>query len=131
MRLVIIESPYAGNVALNLAYVRAAMKDCLLRGEAPYASHALYTQLGVLDDTIPEQRTLGIEAGFAWRSVAHATVFYVDLGYSSGMNLGKTAARLQGFPIIERTLPDVLMIEALAPFWAFLPETLQARILSV
>lgn len=42
MRLVIIESPYAGDIALNLRYVRATMEDCIHRGEAPFASHALY-----------------------------------------------------------------------------------------
>lgn len=50
MILVIIESPYAGDVDRNLEYLRAAMRDCLKRGEAPFASHALYTQPGVLDD---------------------------------------------------------------------------------
>ena len=72
MRLVIIESPYAGNVPLNLLYLRACMRDCLSRGEAPFASHALYTQPGVLDDGDPAERAHGIEAGFAWRAVAHA-----------------------------------------------------------
>lgn len=47
MRLVIIESPFAGDVVRNLRYLRACMRDCLRRGEAPYASHALYTQPGV------------------------------------------------------------------------------------
>lgn len=96
MKLVVIESPYAGDVEKNLTYVRAAMKDCFKRGEAPFASHALYTQPGVLDDTNPEERKLGIEAGFEWgdvverigydeREVYPLTVFYVDLGFSKGM----------------------------------------------
>ena len=42
MRRVIVESPYAGDVERNIAYVRAAMRDCLMRGEAPLASHLLY-----------------------------------------------------------------------------------------
>jgi hypothetical protein len=56
---VVIESPYAGDVERNLRYVRACMRDCLLRGEAPYASHALYTQPDVLCDEIPEERQYG------------------------------------------------------------------------
>jgi hypothetical protein len=59
MKLVVVESPYAGDVTRNLEYARAAMADCLARGEAPFASHALYTQIGVLDDTKPEERKLG------------------------------------------------------------------------
>ena len=53
MERVIIESPFAGDVDRNLRYARAAMRDCLLRGESPYASHLLYTQPGVLNDDIP------------------------------------------------------------------------------
>jgi hypothetical protein len=90
VKLVVIESPYAGDVEKNLRYVRACMKDCLYRGEAPYASHALYTQLGVLDDQVPDQRRRGIEAGFAWRNVAELVVFYEDLGWSRGMEAART-----------------------------------------
>jgi hypothetical protein len=85
MRLVVIESPFAGEIQRNLEYVRRCMADCLARGEAPYASHALYTQPGVLRDEIPAERTLGIEAGFAWWRVADAIIFYEDYGYSRGM----------------------------------------------
>lgn len=84
-RLVVVESPYAGDVERNLEYVRACMRDCLTRGEAPFASHALYTQPGVLDDLNPIERKLGIEAGFAWGAHAHCQAFYVDRGWSKGM----------------------------------------------
>lgn len=47
MKRVVIESPFAGDVELNLRYLRACMHHCLKSGEAPYASHALYTQPGV------------------------------------------------------------------------------------
>jgi len=70
MILVILETPYAGDVAGNLAYLRACMRDCLQRGEAPFASHALYTQAGVLRDDVAAEREQGIHAGFAWRRVA-------------------------------------------------------------
>src|SRR6185437_4418161 len=103
MRLVILESPFAGNVERNLAYARAAMLDCLQRGEAPYASHLLYPQ--VLDDTQPAERRTGIEAGLAWGTMADATVVYTDLGLSPGMELGIERARLQGRRVDLRTLP--------------------------
>jgi len=107
MILTIIESPYAGDVERNLAYVRACMRDSLLRGEAPYASHALYTQQGVLDDTIPQERTRGMEAGFAWGRWASRVVFYIDLstkGWSSGMKEGLRRAEQRGVEIRTRTL---------------------------
>lgn len=88
MRLVIVESPYAGDVEANERYARACMADCLRRGEAPYASHLLYTQPGVLDDTKPEERKLGMDAGFEWRWPADATVVYLDRGISKGMQAG-------------------------------------------
>ena len=104
MRLVVIESPYAGDVDRNLRYVRAAMADCLRRGEAPYASHALYTQPGVLDDTIPAQRQLGIAAGFEWGAMADLVAVYLDLGWSSGMRQGVANATDMGIRVEERLL---------------------------
>ena len=107
MILVVIESPFAGDVARNLAYVRAAMADCLRRGEAPYASHALYTQPGVLDDDKPDDRLLGINAGFAWREKADLVAFYVDLGWSRGMDaaLRRLCDERPEMPREIRTLP--------------------------
>lgn len=82
---VIIESPYAGNIPLNVEYARACVKDSLSRNEAPIASHLLFTQPGILDDNDPEERKKGIEAGLSWLSVADKHVFYADLGWSDGM----------------------------------------------
>lgn len=103
-RLVIVESPYAGDIERNVAYARAALRDCLLRGEAPIASHLLYTQPGVLRDEIHEERQHGIDAGLAWGRVADATVVYLDLGISRGMTYGIDAAKAAGRPIEYRTI---------------------------
>lgn len=85
MKKVIIESPYAGNVERNIKYARKCVRHSLSMGEAPIASHLLYTQDGILDDTIPQERELGINAGLAWREVAELHIFYVDYGISKGM----------------------------------------------
>ena len=66
MRRVILESPYAGDVDRNVAYARACLRDSLLRGEAPIASHLLFTQPGVLDDQIPNERQMGISRGMQY-----------------------------------------------------------------
>ena len=50
MRRLMLKSPYAGDIATNVDYARACLRDCLQRGEAPLASHLLYTQPDVLDD---------------------------------------------------------------------------------
>lgn len=102
--LVQLESPFAGDVDRNLGYARAAMRDCLMRGEAPFASHCLYTQTGVLDDLDKAERALGIEAGLAWGSRAEKTVVYVDLGLTAGMHIGIDRAKREGRPVELRTL---------------------------
>lgn len=104
MKLVILESPYAGDVEANVAYARRCVRDSLLRGEAPIASHLLYTQPGILDDAIPAERQHGIDAGLAWRRVAEGTVVYVDLGISTGMQYGIDAAKAAGRTVEFRTL---------------------------
>lgn len=104
MKLVIIESPYAGNIGKNILYVRRCMLDCLKRGEAPFASHALYTQPGVLADDSPEERTQGIEAGLAWGEKADATIVYTDLGTTPRMTLGIERAQKHGRPVEYRQI---------------------------
>ena len=107
-RLVILESPFAGSITLNLDYARECLADSLKRGEAPIASHLLYTQPGVLNDDDPEQRRLGIEAGHAWMKVADAVVFYEDLGMSTGMKNGLVAAHKANVTIEMRKIRNVL-----------------------
>jgi hypothetical protein len=104
MRRVILESPYAGDTENNIRYARLCVRDSLLRGEAPIASHLLYTQPGILDDSIPNERRHGIDAGLAWRSVAEATVVYTDLGISDGMKYGIAAAMDGGLRVEYRTI---------------------------
>lgn len=107
MKLVIIESPYAGDVEANIEYARKCVKDSLSRGEAPIASHLLYTQEGILDDNIPSERQWGIDAGLAWRKVADVSVVYLDLGISKGMHYGILSAVRAGVPIEYRKLGEV------------------------
>ena len=103
LRLVYLESPFAGDVdGRYAAYLKAAMRDSLDRGEAPFASHALYVQF--LDDAIPEERALGIAAGLAWGAKAEATVVYEDYGISPGMQRGIDRAREVGRPVEFRSL---------------------------
>lgn len=104
MRRVVLESPYAGNVERNIQYARMCLRDCLLRGEAPIASHLIYTQPGVLDDNIPEERKLGIEAGLEWGKLAEATVVYEDYGVSRGMQYGIERAEKEGRPVERRRI---------------------------
>ena len=112
MTRVILESPYAGRSRFaplrwlqrlhNIWYARRALADSLARGEAPLASHLLYTQ--VLNDRDPNQRVTGILAGLAWGTVAECTVVYRDLGISPGMRYGIERAENENRPVEYRTL---------------------------
>jgi hypothetical protein len=104
---VIIESPFQGNQIKHKEYLCACMHDCLSRNEAPFASHGLYTQNGVLDDNDSNERDKGIKAGFAWHNIADKMVVYTDLGVTSGMELGIRNAESIGLPVIYRELKEV------------------------
>ncbi|MHA1872624.1 MAG: DUF7768 domain-containing protein [Candidatus Heimdallarchaeaceae archaeon] len=113
MERVVIESPYAADteegIDLNEAYAELAMHDCLVNyNESPYASHLLYTRRFVLRDEVPADRKLGIEAGFYWRDVADKSVFYKDLGWTSGMKKGIDDCVKKGTTSAVRNLPDNL-----------------------
>lgn len=113
---VLLESPFKGrgrswierfaDAETNRRYARAAMRDCLLRGEAPFASHLLYTQDGVLDDDVEKERALGIEAGLIWGACAEFTVVYTDRGITEGMRMGIDRANAEGRTVVMRTIPD-------------------------
>ncbi|MBB2957004.1 hypothetical protein [Pseudoclavibacter helvolus] len=103
-RLVVIESPFAGDVAANIDYARAAVRDSLMRGEAPIASHLLHTQRGILRDDVPEERSLGIAAGHAWIPASSLVAVYLDRGTSAGMRAGIQAALDAGVELEYRYL---------------------------
>lgn len=105
-KLVILESPYAGNIDENILYARGAVRDSLLKGEAPFASHLLYTQEGILNDDIPVEREHGINAGLSWGKAAEKTVVYIDKGISSGMEYGIKKAKSEGREIEFRSLKE-------------------------
>lgn len=104
LKLVIIESPYAGDIEANVEYARAAMRDSIKRCEAPIASHLLYTQPGILRDEVPDERQLGIDCGLAWRTVAQMAAFYADRDWSGGMLAARKVYREEGFPYEVRLL---------------------------
>jgi len=120
VRLVIVESPYSAatpeGLERNVRYARACVADCLRRGEAPLASHLLYTQAGILRNDVLFERQLGIEAGLMWAETADATIVYADMGYSAGMHNGIHRAGRNHRPVEIRrlgrdTLRDVFSSE--------------------
>jgi len=104
-QIVMIESPFSGDIERNAKYARAAIMDSLNRGEAPFASHILYPQQG-LQEPNKEERQRGMEAGFTFRGIASKTVVYQDLGISQGMRLGIEHSIKIGIPVEYRSLPQ-------------------------
>ena len=105
MRIVIIESPYAGDIEANEAYLESCIKDSFSRGEAPLASHGFYTRY--LDDTDTEQRKLGMACGFIWMQVCDLVAVYIDRGISQGMFQGIQQAKAYGKTIDIRSLSEI------------------------
>jgi hypothetical protein len=113
MRLVIVESPYAARKGhwpawwdrwQNIRYARRCVRDCVMRGESPIASHLLLTQRGILRDGVATERLKGIKAGYAWMCKADCVVFYTDRGISDGMKAALLKARELGIPYEQRWL---------------------------
>jgi hypothetical protein len=110
-RYTCVESPFKGidwsETQKNILYARACAKDCLDRGEVPYATHLFFTQRGLLDDRVTEERNKGIRAGkdIEWlmhmasqfvEGVYVCSAFYTDRGMSHGMEFGLNEAKTVG-----------------------------------
>jgi hypothetical protein len=81
-----------------------ALLNSLLRGEAPFASHLLYTQVW---SEKPEIRANGIKAGVEVHHVCSQVVLYTDLGVSTGMKAAEDHAALIGAERGRRTILDM------------------------
>ncbi|MEI7718931.1 MAG: hypothetical protein WCI72_03615 [archaeon] len=126
---VLIESPFKGKdwseTRRNILYARLCVRDSILRGEAPFASHLFYTQTGILDDKIEEERMRGINAGLTWGEDAQLSAFYQDFGFSRGMEYGLKHAQEVGRPIEKRSLGSseevYFLLEEMAKKEPFIP----------
>jgi len=99
--IVMVESPYSGDVENNLHYLRRAMRDCIFRGEIPFATHAFGPQF--LDDTIPGERELGIVLG-QYLIEPDFIAFYLDRGWSHGMREAECYYKELSFPTEYRKI---------------------------
>lgn len=114
-KLVYIESPFKGKdwseTARNVYYARLCVRNSLLRGETPYASHLFFTQTGILSDAIPEERMLGILAGQAIGDKFDLRAIYEDFGISRGMKFGIKRAQQINQPIDYRKLSEKMNLD--------------------
>lgn len=95
----VIESPYAGDVAENIAYAEAMTIVLAGRGVGAYASHIHLARM--LDDSIPAHRELGIAVGLDIASAMDFAVFATDLGAkSTGMQAAYDKHIADEMPIV-------------------------------
>lgn len=111
MRLIVIESPFAGEVEANKAYLQSCIRHATLQmNESPYASHQMLTE--ALDDLDPRERQIGIDAGLALGDAiidaGGAHVFYVNRGISNGMVYALEHAAKKGRQITCREYDPVM-----------------------
>ena len=106
VELVLLESPYYSEdesvMKENVKFAEACMRNSLMRGEAPMASHLLYTR--VLDED--GERSIGMSAAMSWQTVVDKLVVYSDRGITDGMTESINLAVKKGLRIEYRTLYD-------------------------
>lgn len=106
--LVLVESPFshphAAGRQLYRAYLELCLLDAIKRNEVPIATHKLYTDC--LDDTIPEERELGMAMLRELMAKTDYHVVYFDFGISAGMQWGIEEAIKANKTIEFRSLYD-------------------------
>lgn len=111
-KIVYIASPYAGDVEGNVEFAKAACRLAMAQGSTPVAAHLLYPQM--LDDTVPEQRELGVRLGLKLLEVC-SELWLCGSRISSGMQEELKAAWKYGIPVRRipwETVAGFLQIES-------------------
>lgn len=111
--LVVVESPWRGLANKRLPdpyakskhYLRQCLRDCLVRGEIPWASHAVLAWTRALYEEDADQRAEGIQVCKDMiQHHAQKVVLYVDFGITTGMHEALIWARMHGKPTEERRI---------------------------
>lgn len=118
-KIVLIESPYSGDIPRNIAYAQRCMYDSRMRGEITLATHLLWTQHHLAPQHFVSDydekyevpncgRDVSLQQICALREMIQReggkVVFYIDYGYSSGMTHGLEHCKRNNIPYEERRL---------------------------
>jgi len=116
-----IESPYSGDIDRNVRYLQLAMLETGgIYNQLPYASHSYMTQHPLhknyfVCDYNPKwdvlTRDKAINMSQRMRNRCDKTVFYTDLGWSSGMKAALQFCKDNGLPYEERKLDGTRLAE--------------------
>ena len=116
--VVILESPYSGDIPRNIAYAQRCMADSRLRGEITLVPHLLWTQHHLCPDHFVSDydpkyelkqigRDVSLEQIHVLRRLSQMVVFYFDYGLSSGMNDGLKLCKFENIPHEIRTIGTI------------------------
>jgi hypothetical protein len=124
MKTVVLESPYSGSneqeIQDNIEYAWKCLQDSCAKGEAPFASHLMYTRTKdrhIKDGDGWITREEGLKRCEAWRAAADLTVFYTDRGWSRGMiialhnclhRMNFKIRALNGPPVIPDNIKEII-----------------------
>lgn len=97
-KLIYIASPYAGEVAQNVSFAKAACRYAMELGHTPVAVHLLYPQF--LDDGDPAQRAAGLTMGHRVLEACDE-LWVCGERISTGMATEISEAKKLGIPIRE------------------------------
>jgi hypothetical protein len=113
--VVVLESPYSGDIPLHVVYGQRVMTDSRSRGEIVIMPHMLWTQHHLaphsyVDDwdekyEVPNGgREVSLEQIKVLRERADKVIFYTDYGMSSGMQHGLDHCKERNIPYEMRTI---------------------------
>jgi len=84
-----------------MEYAKSALLDSIKRGETPFASHLLYTQ--VLDED-SDERYEGINLALNWLFKVDFVAVYCDRGITEGMEMSINKANALGIRVEYRNI---------------------------
>ncbi len=97
MKIVYICSPCRGDYEKNITKAQEYCREAVDMGVLPIAPHVYFTQF--LDDTIPEERRTGMEAGKELLKYCHEVWVYGIANPSEGMAAEIELAKTLGIPV--------------------------------
>lgn len=97
MKKVFICSPYSGDVLENMNKAHGYCRRAADQGIMPYAPHLYFTRF--LDDSDPEQREAGIDAGLEW--LAGCDEVWAFGEPTSGMRIEIARAEQLGIKVVR------------------------------
>jgi hypothetical protein len=121
--VVMVESPYSGDIPRNIRYLQLCHIDAAKRNEIPYSSHSYMTQHPLAKDFfVPDDndkwdiltRDVAINQSQVIRWRCDMSVFYTDRGWSRGMIAARDYCQRHGLAYEERTL-DVDAVAIMSP----------------